>query len=361
MRDIFQALLAVLLVLLLIMLSNKLTRFLKNAATGEWPTDVVLPMLGLSAVGSLTLLMPMAIFLAVILAVGRLYKDSEMTVINGCGISTLQLYRPLGVIAVIMAIVMGVLAFYIIPITKHTAAYLQDRAEHNSEISGISPGRFQASSDGMRVVYVEKNDEKSEQVENVFMHTRDKDGAQSLLTAKSAFQYIEEGTGDTLIMLNDGYRFSGTPGKTNYRATQFEQHWIRTDEGAQGNVRLEYETKPTQVLLASDSPFDAAEFHWRLAMMLSPILFTLLGLPLGRLKQREGRYGRVLTGVLIYIIYFKLLRVGQVMLERQDIQSWIGLWWVHLGLLGYIGWTLIRERKVRSGGWWARRRFARAS
>lgn len=360
-REILQALLAVLLVLVLIMLSNKLTRFLKNAATGEWPTDVVLPMLGLATVSSLTLVMPMAVFLAVILAVGRFYKDSEMTVINGCGISTLRLYRPLGMMALTLAIVMGTLSFYIIPITKQTTAYLQDQAEKTSEITGISPGRFQESSDGKRIIYVEKTDDKTETVENIFVHSRSKDGKQSLLTAKSAYQYTEEGTGDTLIMMNDGYRYTGIPGETNYRATQFELHWIRASEGEQGNVRLEYETKPTLTLLNSDDHFDMAEFHWRLAMMLSPVLFTLLGLPLGRLNQREGRYGRIMVGVLIYIIYFKLLRVGQVMLERESIPGWIGLWWVHFGLLGYLGWSLFKETRVRSGGWLARRRLARAA
>jgi len=361
MSDILQALLAVLLVLVLILLSNKLVRFLKNAATGEWPTDVVLPMLGLTAISSMTLVMPMAVFLAVILAVGRFYKDSEMTVINGCGISTLRLYRPLGLMALALAIVMGVLSLYVIPVTKRAAAYLQDQAEKTSEIAGISPGRFQESGDGRRVIYVEKNNEDDETVENIFVHSRGKDGQQSLLTAKSAYQHIEDGTGDTLIMLNNGFRYTGTPGKTNFRATQYELHWIRASEGEQGNVRLEYETKPTLMLLRSDDSFDQAELHRRLAMMLSPVLFTLLGLPLGRLKQREGRYGRIMVGVLIYIIYFKLLRVGQVMLEDKSIPGWIGLWWIHLGLLGYLGWSLFRETRVRSGGWWARRRLARAS
>jgi len=360
-REILQALLAVLLVLLLIMLSNKLTRFLKNAATGEWPTDVVLPMLGLSTVSSLTLVMPMAVFLAVILAVGRFYKDSEMTVINGCGISTLRLYRPLGLMAVALAIIMGILSFYVIPITKRAAAYLQDQAEKTSEITGISPGRFQESSDGRRVIYVERADDKAELVENIFVYSNGKDGKQSLLTAKSAYQYTEEGTGDTLIMLNNGHRYTGIPGETSYRATQYELHWIRASEGEQGNVRLEYETKPTLTLLSSDDLFDIAEFHWRLAMMLSPVMFTLLGLPLGKLSQREGRYGRILVGVLIYIIYFKLLRVGQVMLEKESIPSWIGLWWVHFGLIGYLGWSLFKETRVRSGGWLARWRLARAS
>ena len=142
-------------------------------------------MLGLSAVSGMTLVMPMAVFLAVILAVGRFYKDSEMTVINGCGISTLRLYRPLGLIAAAMAIVMGILSFYMIPITKHTAAYLEDQAEKTSEITGISPGRFQESNDGRRVIYVEKTDDEAELVKNIFVHSRGKDGQLSLLTAKS--------------------------------------------------------------------------------------------------------------------------------------------------------------------------------
>lgn len=360
-RDVLRALFAVLLVLLLILLSNKLTRFLKNAATGEWPTDVVVPMLGLSAVGSLTLIMPIAIFLAVILAVGRFYKENEMTVITGCGISQLQLYRPLGFIAVVLAIVMGIMGFFVVPDTKRAAAFLEDQAAQTSEITGISPGRFQASGDGRRVIYVEQVDEETETVKRIFVHSRSKSGEQTLLVAATAYQYIEEGTGDTLIMLNDGSRYTGSPGNTGFRATDFKLHWIRTAEGEQGSVRMEYETKPTMLLFATDTPFDSAEFHWRLAMMISPFLFTLIGLPLGRIKQREGRYGRIMVGVLVYLIYFELLQVGQVLLEKEAVPGWVGLWWVHLGLAAYLGWSLYWLNRVPGGGWWARFRLARAT
>jgi lipopolysaccharide export system permease protein len=360
MREILQVLLSVLLVLLLILLSNKLTRFLQNAATGEWPTDVVLPMLGLSTVSSLTLVVPMGVFLAVILAVGRFYKDSEMTVMMGCGISQMQLYRPLGIIAVTLAILMGILSFAVIPNTKQAAAYLQDQAEKTSEITGLSPGRFQESKDGRRVIYVEDIDDEAEQVETIFVHSRSKDGTENLLVAETAYQQIEEGTGDTLIVLNNGYRYTGTPGTTNFRITRYQMHWLRADEGEQGALRLEYETKPTWDLLASDHPFDSAEFHWRLAMMISPLLFTLIGLPLGRLGSREGRYGRVMAGVLIYLIYFKALQVGQVLIEKGSLPTWLGLWWVHLGLVAYLAWILYQQNSVRSGGLWARLKLFRA-
>lgn len=359
-RDILQVLASVLLVLLLILLSNKLTRFLKNAATGEWPADVVMPMLGLTAVNSITLIMPMAVFLAVILAVGRFYKDNEMAVMASCGVSTLRLYRPLGVLAISLGIVLGIMSFVVLPITKRTVVLLEDQAVKKSEITGISPGRFQESSNGKRVVYVEQVNEATEEVENIFVHSKGVDGV-TLLVANAAYQYQEPETGDTLIVLKDGYRYTGTPGDGKFSSTQFELHWIRTEEGDDTQeLRLDYETRPTLELFSSDDPFDKAELHWRIAMTLSPVLFTLLGLPLGKLRQREGRYGRIMVGVLIYIIYFKLLRVGQVLLEREAIPSWLGMWWIHLGLLAYLAYSLHRESVVKSGGWWARRRLARA-
>ncbi len=360
MSDVLRVLLAVTLVLALILLSNKLTRYLKNAATGDWPSDVILPLMGLSTIAGLVQLVPMAVFLAVIMAVGRFYKDNEMTVISSCGISQFQLYRPLGFVALTLALMMGVLSFGVIPHAKRAITYLIDRAEQTSEITGISPGRFQESNDGRRVIYVEKADDKSSSVEKIFVLSRRKDGTQDMVVAESAYQQTEEGTGDTLIYLNNGHRYTGTPGVTNFRVARFEQHWIRAAEGEQNSVRIEYESKPTMELLGSDHPFDRGEFHWRLAMVVSPLLFTLIGLPLGRLGQREGRYGRVMAGVLIYLIYFKLLQVGQILIENESMPAWIGLWWVHLGLAAYLAWSMYQLSFVKSGGLLARIRLARA-
>lgn len=358
-REILQVLSAVLLVLVLVILTNKLTRFLKNAAAGEWPADIIMPMLGLTAINSLALIMPMAVFLAVILAIGRFYKDSEMAVISSCGISTYQLYRPLSLLALVLGVFIAFMSFYVIPITKRAALIIEEQAEKTSEITGVIPGRFLEASGGRRVVYVESVNDETNEVENVFIRVKQKKQL-NIITAKTAYQYEEPETGDTLIFLKDGNRYVGEPGETDFRATQFDMHWIRTSGGRPNYHRIDYETRDTLDLIGSDNPFDQAELHMRIAIVLSPIIFTYLGLPMGRLRQREGRYGRIMVGVLIYIIYFKLLRMGQVLIERESIPSWLGLWWVHAGLLAYLIWTLYAESRVKSGGWWARRRLARA-
>lgn len=358
-RDIFQSLGAVLLVLLLILLSSRFARFLKNAADGEWPVDVVMPMLGLAVFNSITLIMPAAVFLAVILTVGRFYRNNEMVVITGCGVSMLRLCRPLGMLAISLGVVLGIMAFYVIPVTKYMAASLQDQAVQKSTITGILPGRFQDLSRGSRVIYVERENAETEEVENVFVYSKDADDI-TLTTASSAYRYEEPDTGDTLIVLKDGYNYNGVPGETGFRSIRFDLQRIRIHESGADDVRLDYETRPTVELLTSSDPFDKAELHWRIAATLSPVLFTLLGLPLGRLQPREGRYGRIMTGVLVYIIYFKLLRVTQVLMEREAIPSWLGMWWVHLGLMVYLVWNLRQASYIRASGWQARRRLARA-
>ncbi|TNF98258.1 MAG: LPS export ABC transporter permease LptF [Gammaproteobacteria bacterium] len=358
-REISQVLLSVLFVLLLITLSSQLVRFLTHAAVGDWPADVVMPMLGLTAINSVALIMPMAVLLAVIMTVGRMYRDSEIVVMKGCGVSTWQLYKPLGLLAFFLALTLGWLSFFVLPDTKLAAAFIEDEAEKSSELMGISPGRFQESHDGKRAIYVESIDKEEEEVGNIFVHYKS-DGEVSLLTAATAYQYQEEETGDQLIVLKDGFRYTGIPGETSYREIEFKIHWIRLKEGKKGKPRTSYETKPTRELIGSENLFDQSELHWRISMMMSPVLFTLLGLPLGRIGQREGRYGRVMVGVLIYLIYFKLLRVGQVLIENETTPAWLGLWWVHAGLICYLAWTLFKERKVKSGGMLARWRFSKA-
>lgn len=357
-RETLQALVAILLVLVLILLSNKSARFLKNAASGEWPVDVVMPMLGLTAISSLAVIMPMAAFLAVILVVGRFYKDSEMAAISSCGVSIYQLYRPLVMLAVILGVVVSFMSFYAIPVTKQAAQVLKARAEKVSEITGVSPGRFHESSDGRRVIYIERVDKDSNEAENAFIHSREKDGF-SLIMAQAVYRHDEPATGDTLIFLRDGYRYEGGQGLAGFRFTQFQLHWIRAEEGRSEALRVAYEARPTLELIGLADPSARAELHMRIAITLSSILFVFLGLPLGRLKQRQGRYGKIMVGVLVYIIYFKLLRMGQAFIEREALPLWLGLWWVHLGLILYLLWLLYCESRVKSGGLWAAGRPAR--
>ncbi len=73
-------------VLMLILLSNRFAVLLGDAAAGRLPRDTVFTLLGLASINYFIVVLPVALFLAVMLALGRLYRDSEMTTLMACGV-----------------------------------------------------------------------------------------------------------------------------------------------------------------------------------------------------------------------------------------------------------------------------------
>ena len=347
-RDVVVTTISVALVLTGIVLSSKLHRFLNKVSSGEWSVDVVMPILGLVLINNMVLIIPMTIFLSVLLIVGKLYEDNEMLAMNSCGIGSASLYRPLTALAIGLGIIVGVMVAYVIPISKHMILLLEEQAISQSAIVGVMPGRFQESANGQQTLYVEKFNPQTHRAENVFLYRKPKnrEGFAEIITARSASQYQAKAAGYRIIVLQEGFLYRlyrDTASQQSFKVLRFDRYEIPFDETTRSEVRLSYEAKPTLELFNTDNRIAQAELHWRIAMILSPILFTWLGLPVGQLRQNEHRYSRILIGVLVYVIYFHLLYVGQIWLEQATLPSWLGLWWVHLILVLYGLWHWRRQ------------------
>lgn len=102
-REILLAGLAIVVVLLAMVISYRLARYLNQAASGLLAQDAIWLLLGLQAVRFLVILIPLAVLLAIMLTLGRLYRDSEMAALKACGLQPYHLYRPLLLFAVPLA------------------------------------------------------------------------------------------------------------------------------------------------------------------------------------------------------------------------------------------------------------------
>ena len=75
--------------------------------------------------------------------------------------------------------------------------------------------------------------------------------------------------------------------------------------------------------------------------LLATLVLAILAVPLSRSQPRQGRYGRLAIGLLVFIIYFNLLSAGKAWLEQGAVPAAVGLWWVHgimlAGALGLLG------------------------
>ena len=312
---------------------------LKAVARGAVPAELLLATLGLRCIETLTVLLPLSLFLSILLSFGRLYRDSEMAVLSACGYSRFNLYRPVlwllgpGVLALLVQ------ALWVSPWAARTSKELINEATRTISVAGLQPGRFHqiASNDG--VIYVETISEDGDRFTNAFIHT-ERDGRKDVITAAHGFQYVDPATDARYLALFDGFRSEGVPGQGDYRWMHFERNDIRLPESEDKTLVLKRDALTLAELSVGADRANAAEIHWRLAPALAAIVLCALAVPLSRTTPRQGIYGNLIVAVLIYVIYANFLGMGKSWLVDGTLPIAVGLWWVHLGVVALTLWLL---------------------
>ncbi len=343
-REVLQTLFGVLVVLLLIFLSNRLVRYLADAAAGQLPGDVIFTLVALKAAKYLILLVPLGLYLSVLLVLGRLYRDSEMAAMSACGVGEPRLYRAILMLALPLAAVQGWMALQVVPWSDAEEVRLIDAAQRDMEVNAVRAGRFQEGMGGTRILYAQEVTDEP-RMHNVFIHVQRADGRSVMLTAAEG--HLEFKPGGRYLVLTDGYRYEGKPGDANFRIVKFQHHGVllRRSEVVAESGKLG--TRPTSELWRSKDPAEAAELQWRLSMPLGALVLALLALPIGRVSPRSGRFGRLFVAILLYVSYVNLLAFAQSWTERGTIPAALGLWWVHGLFLLLTAVLLVRQLGVR--------------
>jgi len=332
MKEVLKALLAILLVLALIMLSNLFIKLLKEVAAGELDTHLLFQILGLQMIFFMARLIPPAFFFAVLYAVGRMYRDSEMVALASCGVGGLRLYRSLLYVVLPIALVTGWLSLWAQPWSSRVSAELmQAQKGQASELGGISAGKFNEYSQGDLVFYVESIASEQRRMRNVFVQQR-RAGVLSLISAESGFQRIDEVSGDRYLVLDNGYRYQGEAGHPDYQVSEFQRYSLRIQAAEGGVIERHKRSLSNQALLASTSIVDHTEFQVRIAQVLALLVFALLSLPLSRSLPRQGPFGRLVLAFIIYTFYLSLQGAAERWMIEGVTPPWLGLWWVHLTL-----------------------------
>lgn len=333
--------LAVTVVLLLILISTRFSRFLGDAAAGKLPTDIVFTLLGLTSLHYAVVLVPPAMFLAILVTLGRLYRDNELAAAGGCGIADTRLYRPLYALGLIVATVVASLSLYFTPMAAQKAYQLRQEASHSASVGIIEPRTFKQLGGGGAVIYVGDIASDGNEMRDIYVYqsntqptSKEQPNTENLLpntvTAERGYLRQNPVTGERVLVLKNGYRYVGKPGQADYQEMQFEEHGVYFQLPKPDVVVTKRSAKTTSALLDSTELADKAEFQWRISYPISVLILVLLALPLGKIQPRQGRYAKLMAGVLIYIIYFNVLGVAQAAIEKGNLPPLIGMWPVHL-------------------------------
>lgn len=329
-RELAGTLFAVTAVLFLIFVSSWFARLLGQVAAGSVQAEVIFLLLGLKSIDALMILLPLAFYLAVLLAFGRLYKDSEMTAMLACGVSLTRVTRLVFWVGLGFALVVAVVSLYIGPWSKGERSKLQDQMSATAGLETIAAGQFRELGGGDVVFYAERLSQDGRSMENVFIQGVRK-GNLNLVVAERGRQIAD--AGGRYLLLENGHRYEGIPGQADFRIIQFVRHKVLLQEPEAMLQVDETSAIPTLTLWRSGKRHEVAELQWRISMPVSAVLLALLAVFLSRTNPRQGRYAKFFLGILVYVIYSNLLGVAKTWVERGTVEPWPGMWWVHLLLL----------------------------
>lgn len=337
-------------VLLLIITVNRFALYLGDAAAGRIPSSITLTLLGLNLVGLLQVVIPVSLFLASVIVLGRLYRDNEIVVATACGLTPMHTYRPFFLLCLSAMIIVATISLYAAPWAAATGHRIEVQAQRKARVSLLRPGQFKSIGDGRGVFYAGQEGTGSE-LNHVFTELGGPDGP-TVLTGK--YGYLRVGNDkQRYLQVLDGYRYSGKPGALGWTVTQFSRAdiLIRSAPRTRKQSQVRLDRVPTVALLRRHSPEAMASFQWRLVQPFTVLVLILIAVPLSAIRPRQGRYSRIVPAILIYVLYFNLLGIAQVWVGEGRVSKVIGLWWVPiLFFLGAMVLTIRRYGLIKVRG-----------
>ena len=304
-KEVFKSQIAILLILLLIFFSQQFVRVLGAAANGNVPADLVFSLLGLGMPTMAQLMLPLCLFIAILLTFGRLYAESEITVMRACGVGQRILVKVALIMSLLTAGIAAYNALWLSPWAIQKQVNMVEDAKANPTVGVLSSGQFISTNNNKVVLFIDKI--KDNQIRNVYLFqmTPQKQTKPSVITAEKG-ELIALPNGDQVLNLKNTKRVEGTSVLPDFRITHFDEYQAYLGYQSAENTNDEVAELTLSQLIDLDSSSAKAELHWRITLILAVPLMALIAVPLSRVNPRQGRFAKILPALLLYLIYFLL-------------------------------------------------------
>lgn len=325
--DLLKTVSAVLAVIVTIIVSRKFIKILALAIDGAISGSTAIDILGLKTIVVIVNFLPAAIFIAILMVLGRMYKEQEMSAIASAGGGAAMLYRGVFLLILPLSMVTAALSIYAAPWAEEQMLLLTSKDMETADLRGIAAGRFTEYSHGDLVFYTEDIDSHLK-MHNIFIQDR-QHGNPNIINAE--YGHLKELPTGKYVVLDNGERSQGTPGMGDFILETFTEYAVRIDKKTTP-VNYSREAINTEVLLSSDNTLDQVELQKRLSPPLSILFLSFLAVPLAKLSPRSGVYGSLIFAFLIYFIYGNISQVNYSWVLHEVIPLWLGYVWVYLFL-----------------------------
>lgn len=333
-REVLTTLFALTTLLLLIFLSNQFVHYVGRAANGSFPGVVILQLMMLEIPNLLGLILPLGFYIALLLALGRLYADSEMMVFHAGGFSYKALVYVVLRLAFFVALFCGVLVLYLAPNVSTLRTTLIRQGGVDVLVKTLTAKQFRLLEGGKKVIYVEDLNSSKNKGNNIFIAQKKAGSGFEVIKANQAHINLPKDNTPSQLIFSDGAMYQGVPGEAAFKISRFSRY-IFNIPPLNIDVKDDVRTLPTSELFKANNHQlrQKTELMWRLSIPLMTLVLALLSLPLAKVNPRQGKFAKLIPAILLYVLYANFMFIGRDWLADGVIPLWMGLWWLHASFI----------------------------
>ncbi|MBU2053700.1 MAG: LPS export ABC transporter permease LptF [Proteobacteria bacterium] len=283
--------------------------------------------------------LPISLLMAILIGLGRLSSDNEITVLKMSGVSLYRLSLPVAVAALTIFILTAATSLFLAPYGNHSFRNLLfDMAKRKASI-GIREKVFIDAFRGM-LLYADRISVQGDFLEGVLISDNRISREPSTIIARRAYLFSDPGTLAIILRLETGSTHTVDAGLKNYRKMDFSVYDVRLDfaaslkedrpAGAKSGKEMTVAelirglknrgiSEPTMRELA-------IELNSKLAIPLACLVFALIGVPVGIRAHRSVRSRGLAIGLALVLVYYLLRVGGEALVETGRLSPIIGAW-----------------------------------
>ena len=317
--EVLKSSLSILLIFFLLVVGSRVVGYFEQAAEGYIDPGIIMSVVALRFPDFITLLIPLSFFLGILITVSRLYAEREIYGFFSIGLAPIDLVRFLAPQAIIYFLITLILSLYVAPYTKALSQEMLSIDSFEEQIEALQSKKLFSLKDGSGFIYVEDAEETSLKGVKLFQPN----GDNSFLVLADEL-IVKENGNDLDLNFLDGSLYKGIFSNSSQLVSTFGEFKLSLD----GNVNQISGVSLSKIFDYS-STSDSASLQWSISIPFTIIVLLFMGVYMGAVKPRQGRFSVILPGMLVYVTYLSLLIYGRESIADNP-SSGIGLWWVHL-------------------------------
>jgi lipopolysaccharide export system permease protein len=315
---------SILMILFLLVVGSRFVGYFEKAAEGLMDPSIIFSVIFLRFPDFITLLIPLSFFLGILISISRLYGEREIYGYISVGLSQLDLVKFLAPQAFIYFSITLMLSLYVAPYTKALSQEIMSIDSFEEQIESMKPDKIYSFEDGRAFIYAKAINDNV--LEDVKMFRTDENGSNLIIAEQLRVNKINR---QLELDFKSGVFYKGIFSEQRQVISSFE-NFISPIERDVDRVSGLSMSK----IFDYSAESEKANFQWNISIPSTLIILLFLGVYMGAVKPRQGRFSVILPGMLIYIAYLSLLILARESLSTNPT-SGIGLWWIHL-IFGFL-------------------------